>query len=259
MKCSKCGSEMKVKDVRVDTDVFGKPIYKKYACCYNCKTKYTLDRTESSASSSRRLAARKRKKRKQKKIILLAASLIGLVFIVGVSVFLMRDKKTTGKSENAVIEDVRRNKISAKAFAKMETGMLERDVVDIIGNEGNKLMQMTTEESVVERYQWSAEKGDGTVLLTFKDDKLISISQVGMTSGGKILITDEMVSAVKAEMSYEEVMHVMGTSGTLMSETVTDGVTTELYSWMDESTGLSVSVVFSNDKVKFVTDGRIQK
>lgn len=248
MRCSHCGAEMKIKNVKVDTDIYGNPIYNKYAYCYNCKIKRNLGQAKATTRSSHSRAALRARKRRQKHLFIALILLILLALAAGAGFFIQKGKADAAKKkkEQILITESRKNKISSKAFSKLETGMSLHEVLDIIGNDGNKLIQTMSDDSTTECYQWIADKGSGSVLLTFKDEKLISMSQVDMTSDSANLSNDS-VTKIKAGMSYEDVMKALESAGTLMSETSVDGVTTQMYTWHDNDSDITITTVFRDD------------
>lgn len=252
MKCSRCGAEMKIRNVKVDVDIYGNAIYNKYAYCYHCKIKRNLGQQKAAGGSSRNLSSKRAKKRRRKIILISVISVLLLTAIAGTGIFFLQKRKADAASkEKAVVTDTRKNKISTKSFSKLETGMTFQETLDIIGTDGSRLMQTTSEESTLERYQWVADKGDGAVILTFKDQKLINISQTDMASDYAKLSSDS-ARKIESEMSYDDVKNALGTDGTLMSETVTDGITSSMYTWYDSDSQIRVTVIFQDDKVKTV-------
>lgn len=248
MKCSRCGAEMKIKNVKVGTDIYGNPIYNKYAYCYNCKIKRKLEQSKSSSVSNRSHTAKRAKKHRKKRLLITLIFLILLAITVGTGFFIQKNKAEVARKEKekALITESRKTRISSKAFSKLETGMTLQEVLDIIGNSGNKLVQTTSDDSVMERYQWIADSRNGSVLLTFKDEKLISISQVDMTSDSTSFSTDS-INNIKTGMSYKEVINTLGSDGSLISETSMDGVTTQIYTWRDRDSSITITTVFRDD------------
>ncbi|MEF9945411.1 MAG: hypothetical protein RR869_00230 [Lachnospiraceae bacterium] len=51
MKCSKCGQEMREKDIIMGENKYGDPIYNRYAFCDRCKIKKNIEKTLSSGAS----------------------------------------------------------------------------------------------------------------------------------------------------------------------------------------------------------------
>lgn len=255
MKCSRCGAEMKIKNIQVDTDTYGNPIYNKYAICYNCKTKRNLEHSKGSSGSLRNRSAVIAKRRKRKVRIIFSLIILSFVLIVA-GCFLFFQKKSAEaermKKKNTVVTETRHNKISTNSYLKLETGMTMDEVLDIIGSDGNKLMKAASEKSIVERYQWIADKGDGAVVLTFEDEKLINICQTDMITSDSVSLSEKSTKAIQTEMSYKDVKNKLGADGTRLSETLADGIVTSMYTWHDNISNKKLTVIFQNDKVQSV-------
>lgn len=156
------------------------------------------------------------------------------------------------KKKNTVVTETRHNKISTNSYLKLETGMTMDEVLDIIGSDGNKLMKAASEKSIVERYQWIADKGDGAVVLTFEDEKLINICQTDMITSDSVSLSEKSTKAIQTEMSYKDVKNKLGADGTRLSETLADGIVTSMYTWHDNISNKKLTVIFQNDKVQSV-------
>lgn len=244
MKCSRCGSEMKIKNVKVDTDIYGNPIYNKYAYCYTCRIKKNLGQQKTLIKHPHK------RKRKKKKIII--ALILILILIIGITTFffIKNSKEKQAPNKNTVVTSTGNNKISTESYEQLETGMTYDEVKNLIGNAGNKLLQVTSDENSTERYQWITKDGEGTVLLSFEDGKLISISQTGMENIGNVSLSEKIKKEIKSDMSYKEVASVLGEKGLLLSETLQDGTTSKLYEWKDSNSDKSFSIVFVDDKLR---------
>lgn len=250
MKCSRCGSEMKIKNVKVDTDIYGNPIYHKYAYCYNCKIKRNLGEQKVLAKPTHRSSSHRAKKRRKNKIVI--TILLLLLLLAGISIFLFTkhsDQKQT-KNENITNTLIAKNKISSDALKQLKTGMTYEKVKDIIHNEGNKLLQVNSNKVPEKRYQWTTENGRGTVLLSFQDEKLISISQTETKSVTAVALTDNIKKELKSDMTYNETTTLLGNEGLLLSETLQDGLTSKLYIWKDSTSKKYFSAIFVEDKLQ---------
>ncbi|GAB5616142.1 hypothetical protein JCM31739_09670 [Faecalimonas canis] len=250
MRCSHCGSEMKIKNVKVDTDIYGNPIYNKYAYCYNCKIKRNLGQQKTIAKRSNRSSSYRAKKQRKTKILI--AILLIILILIGICAFffIKHFNQSHAQNENIGSTMVGKNKISSNALEQLETGMTYSEIKDIIGNEGNKLLQVSSDERSATRYQWTTKNGEGTVLLSFEDEKLISISQTGMKSNASVSLSEHMKKELKFDMSYDEIVELLGEKGVLLSETLQDGFTNKLYMWEDSNSKKSFSAVFVDDKLR---------
>lgn len=254
MKCPRCGAEMKIKNIKVDTDIYGTPIYHKYAYCFNCKVKRNLGQEKGAAKKPGRLSTRRAARHKRKRHLIMTAVCLLLAALTGTGVylFLSTHKKPTdqNKQKETVIEDTSKNKIDRKTFSKLETGMTLEETVDLIGTDGNKLMQASSDESSVERYQWKDTSGNGTVLLIFQDGKLVNISQSGMRDTKLASLSTESARNVKFGAAYNELASELGGDGELISETLSDGSLISMYMWKDNDSDIRMTVVFKDDKVQ---------
>lgn len=93
MKCSRCGAEMKIKNVKVDTDIYGNAIYAKYAYCYHCKIKRNLGTQKTSDRDSRRRSSKRARKRKQKVMLISTFLVVLLAVIAGTCFFFLKKGK----------------------------------------------------------------------------------------------------------------------------------------------------------------------
>ena len=248
MKCSRCGAEMKIKNIQTGTDRHGNPIYHKYAFCYNCKIKRDLEKRRTSNSSKRQ------KRKKKKKLILSLSLLLFLLLAIVAGFFFYKKYKTdkTAQENKSVITNTRKNLIEPKDYNDIKIGMSQDEILDIIGTDGSLLSKTTMDSAVLERYQWITQDGSGTVLLTFLDSKLISLSQTGMKDAELSKISDKELSQAKSGMTIEEISNIFGNSGIRISETIHDGVTTSVYCWQHSKTEVQYSAVFVEGKLQHI-------
>lgn len=248
MKCSRCGTEMKIKNIQTGTDRHGNPIYHKYAFCYNCKIKRDLEKKRTSNPSKH-----KKRKKKKKRILLLSLLLFLLLIIIAGFFFYQKYKSDKAAKENkSVITTDRKNLIEAKDYNDIKIGMSQDEILNIIGTDGSLLTKTSMDSAVLERYQWITQDGSGTVLLTFLDRKLISLSQTGIRDAELSKISDKELTQAKAGMTLEEISNTFGNSGIRISETIHDGVTTSVYCWEHSKTGILSSAVFVDGKLQHI-------
>lgn len=248
MRCSRCGAEMKIKNIQTGTDRRGNPIYRKYAVCYHCKTKRNLEKDLPAASSKRR----RRKKRKRLIFPLILLLILLLTIIAGFFFYKKYKADQNAKEENSIVTNARKNLIDPKDFNDIKIGMSQDEIIDLIGTDGSLLTKTSIDSSVWERYQWITKEGQGTVLLTFLDGKLISLSQTGIKDDDLSEISDKELALAKAGMSREELSDTFGSSGIRISETINEGVTTSVYYWKHDKTGILYSAVFVDGKLQHI-------
>lgn len=87
----------------------------------------------------------------------------------------------------------------------------------------------------------------GALYLQMADSKSSSITSVIM-SPVQTAITLQKFIAVQEGMTYQEVVGVIGSPGTLQSEVSVSGHNAQVYSWMNPG-GSNANVQFSNGKV----------
>lgn len=250
MKCSRCGSEMKIKNIKVDTDIYGNPIYHKYAYCYSCKIKRNLGEQKVLAKPTHRSSSHRAKKRRKTKILI--TILLLLLFLVGISIFLLNKSFMQKKTENKTVANtvIVKNTISSDALEQLKTGMTYEEVKDLIRNEGNKLLEVDSNKIPAKRYQWATENGKGTVLLSFQDEKLISISKTDSSSVKFVDFTDKIKKEFKFDMTYNEIISLLGNEGSLLSESLQNGIISKLYIWKDSNSKQYFSAIFVEDKLQ---------
>ena len=253
MKCSRCGEEMKIKKIQTGTDRHGNPIYHKYAVCYHCKIKRNLEKGQNTSSS------RNRRKRKKKKPYLLITLLI--LLILGLSagfLFYKKQQSEKEKEKENVITNQHTNLIEVKDYNDLKLGMTLDEVIDQIGTDGNSLTKTTLDSAVTERLQWVTKEGDGTVLLTFLDEKLVSISQTGMKDSDSSEIPENLVTKLKPGMALKDVNVTLESTGIRISETILDGVTTSVYAWGQNGNDYFYTAVFIDDKMQTLPKKKIE-
>lgn len=249
MRCSRCGSEMKIKNIKTGTDKNGNPVYHKYAICYTCKIKRDLEK-QNAASAQRK---RRKKKKRQKKIVLSILLLVLVIATVTAGViFYRKSLAEKAKKQQAVVTDNRKNLITSGAYMQIKIGMSLDEVKELIGSDGNLLTRSATDTDTSERYQWITKEGDGTVLLTFSNEKLTSISQTGLDESDADALPKDIDSSLHPEMTLQEVSDVMGISGVRISETIIEGITTSVYGWGSQGNGYLYSIVFVDGKAQHI-------
>ncbi len=253
MKCSRCGEEMKIKNIRTGTDRHGNPVYHKYAVCYHCKIKRDLEKGKSTS------APRNKKKRRKRKSYLLIVLLLLLIIGLTAGFFFYKKLQTDkAKEEKNVVTNQHKNLIETKDYNDLKLGMTLTEVIDQIGSEGNALTKTTVDSAVTERLQWVTKEGNGTVLLTFLDEKLISISQTGMKNSDPSEISENLIEKLKPEMALKDVNVALESTGIRISETILDGVTTSVYGWGQNGNDYSYSAVFIDDKMQTLPEKRTE-
>lgn len=247
MRCSRCGKEMTIKNIQTSTDKSGNPIYHKYALCYNCRIKRDLEKSKRISVSGK-----KRKNRKRKISLLLTILLLLIAALASGFFFYQKSQSDKAKNKQTVVNDKRKNFITASNYNDLKLGMTLDEVLDMIGAEGSLLTRATVDSAITERYQWITKEENGTVLLTFQDNKLISISQTGMKDDDLSEIPETSLEKVKPGMSLKDVNSAFGSPGIRISETILDGVTTSVYGWGKNGNDYLYSAVFIDGNMQYL-------
>ena len=127
MKCSRCGAEMKIKNVKVDTDIYGNPIYNKYAYCYNCKIKRNLGQQKTITKRPNKSSSHRAKKQRKSKILITILLIVVLLIGICAFFFVRHSNQKQVQNENAVNTVVGNNKISSDALEKLADRDLRTD------------------------------------------------------------------------------------------------------------------------------------
>lgn len=133
-------------------------------------------------------------------------------------------------------------------FNQIENGMTYDEVIALIGAEGELVSESEIDGITTAMYQWDA--GDyGVVMITFQDDTVVNISQMGVSEGSDVVVTADMYAQIKEGMTYEEVVEIFGGDGVLISDTELAGSTSQIYQWNGESLGANCMITFSDGTV----------
>lgn len=70
-------------------------------------------------------------------------------------------------------------KLSMKQYSDIKIGMTKKDVNEVVGFEGNEMSSSSGGGQTFSVYQWKGE-GYSSIIITFRNDKVFSKSQVGL-------------------------------------------------------------------------------
>lgn len=128
-----------------------------------------------------------------------------------------------------------------KPIDAVQLGMTYDEVVKALGLEGVK-----TSETVV--YTWAYTDGSGYFTITTQNGIVTAKNDV-KTSNETCKIDLEIYGQLKTGMTYDEVKEIIGSDGTLMTETDIGGVKSSMYMWRAEDGIGTASIMFQNDIV----------
>lgn len=130
---------------------------------------------------------------------------------------------------------------AVKPIDAVQLGMTYDEVVKALGLEGVK-----TSETIV--YTWAYTDGSGYFTVTTQNGVVTSKNDV-KTSTDTCKINLEIYGQLKTGMTYDEVKEIIGSEGTLMTETNVGGVKSSMYMWRAEDGIGTASIMFQNDVV----------
>lgn len=248
MNCSRCGKEMTIKHIRTGTDQNGNPIYHKYALCYHCKIKRDLEKEKQPSPPIKR---NKRRNRKKTRTLFLIILFLCILALAAGFFFYQKSRTDKEKEKQNVVQKNHKNVITASDYNDLKLSISMEEAQHTIGTEGNLLTRTSTDNMVTERYQWVSKDEEGTVLLTFQDGKLISISQTGMKEEDTSDISESAIQKLTPGMALEDVNSTLKGKGVRISETILNGVTTSIYGWGQKGNDYLYSAVFLDNVMQY--------
>lgn len=130
----------------------------------------------------------------------------------------------------------------------ISTGMSYKDVVKAFGVDGGLMSQNTVSGSNVSVWKWDYTDGSGYITVTTQDGIVTAKNDVRLNAATSN-ITLEIFNSITAGMSYEEVKNLIGSEGTLLSDTDLGGIKSTMYMWKSADGLGNASIMFQNDAV----------
>lgn len=160
---------------------------------------------------------------------------------------------SSGASTSAAQQDsassVASGTIDAKKFKQIKEGMTYKQVVKIIGSEGEQQSTSSYGGITASSYQWTSDDW-GTAVVMFENKKVVSKAQYGVGESTDVTITKAAYKKIKSGMTYDEVIKAVGGEGELTGSSKVAGYTTKIYTWNGSSAGANATVTFQNGKVQ---------
>lgn len=138
-------------------------------------------------------------------------------------------------------------KLSADKFNSIDFGMTYEDVVDIIGEDGTNISEVSVLDTTTAIYQW--EDGLTNCNVTFSNNSVTGKAQVGILETPNANVTLALYDSIKTGMTYDEVIAIFGTDGELMSTSKLLDAETTIYMWDGTTLGGNCNVTFQNGEV----------
>lgn len=130
----------------------------------------------------------------------------------------------------------------------ISTGMTYEEVVAAFGVEGGKMSETTVSGSTVTVWSWNYTDGSGYITVTTQDGIVTAKNDVRVNTATSN-ITLEIFNQIQVGMTYEEVKELIGSDGTLMTDTNLGGVQSTMYMWKAADGIGTASIMFQNDAV----------
>lgn len=130
----------------------------------------------------------------------------------------------------------------------ISTGMTYEEVVKAFGVEGGKMSETTVSGSTVTVWSWNYTDGSGYITVTTQDGIVTAKNDVRVNTTTSN-ITLDIFNQITVGMTYEEVKALIGSDGTLMTDTDIGGVQSTMYMWKAADGIGSASIMFQNDAV----------
>lgn len=141
------------------------------------------------------------------------------------------------------------NTISYEEFKKVKMGMSVDEVVDIIGGKGKLVSKLGSKKNqpYLLNYSWEGENGDDSYAeFTFINDQLTSKYQFNLQKSNTP-ITYEQFNQIPLDISYDEVIALLGDEGIIVSENGDYQAIT--YNWNENNQDSSIDLSFVTNKV----------
>lgn len=141
------------------------------------------------------------------------------------------------------------NTISYEEFKKVKMGMSVDEVVDIIGGKGKLVSKLGSKKNqpYLLNYSWEGENGDDSYAeFTFINDQLTSKYQFNLQKSNTP-ITYEQFNQIPLDISYDEVIALLGDEGIIVSEN--GDYQSITYNWNENNQDSSIDLSFVTNKV----------
>lgn len=130
----------------------------------------------------------------------------------------------------------------------ISTGMTYEEVVAAFGVEGGKMSETTVSGSTVTVWSWNYTDGSGYITVTTQDGIVTAKNDVRVNTATSN-ITLEIFNQIQVGMTYEEVKELIGSDGTLMTDTNIGGIQSTMYMWKAADGIGNASIMFQNGAV----------
>lgn len=162
-------------------------------------------------------------------------------FIVGLMTAMLLAIPVNASEETTQEETEIATQENVKPIDLVQMGMTYDQIVETFGVEGKKVS-----ETIV--YSWEYKDGSGYLTITTQNGIVTAKNDI-RTVQETCDITLEKYSSIKTGMTYAEVKDIIGSDGTLMSDTDLGGIKSTMYMWRSSDGIGTATIMFQNDAV----------
>ncbi len=153
--------------------------------------------------------------------------------------------KSTSSTESA--------SLSMDKYEQIKNGMSHDEVSKILGSNGTETRSSTVGKIELRSYKWESDKTQ-RIYVNFRDDKVNSKSQSGLSGSsvskdGDADISMDKYNQIKNDMSYEEVVKIIGSEGEQSNSSKIGSSEVSSYRWKGASYS-NIFATFRDNKLK---------
>ncbi|MCW5959710.1 MAG: DUF3862 domain-containing protein [Pyrinomonadaceae bacterium] len=142
--------------------------------------------------------------------------------------------------------------LSMEKYEEIKNGMSYDEVAKVLGSPGEETRSSTVGKIELKSYKWEGDKYQ-RVYVNFRDGKVNSKSQSGLSGStvskdGDADITKAKYDQIKNDMSYEEVVKIIGSEGEQISNSKSGNYEYSSYAWKGPNYS-RISASFRNGKL----------
>lgn len=143
--------------------------------------------------------------------------------------------------------------LSMDKYEQIKNGMSHDDVSKILGSNGTETRSSTVGKIELKSYKWEEDKSK-RVYVNFRDDKVNSKSQSGLSGSSVSKDGDADISMgkydqIKNDMSYEDVVKIIGSEGEQSNSSKMGSSVVSSYRWKGASYS-SIFATFRDNKLR---------
>ena len=149
------------------------------------------------------------------------------------------------------VADVRANGVTIAEFNRISTRMTYDEVVAIAGEPSERLSETYDGRRKELELRWNGLVSGTNITISFVNGKVIAKAQFGLRGVKEHINTVSLsqFNSIQTNMTYKQVVDIVGGPGELISETGLAWVKTHILFWNGDELGANMQVTFANGKV----------